>query len=190
MVPLPCVPETQRAWPFLVLLCVQVWLGSQQPGVGGVVLHSPLLSGVRVFNPNLRWWPSWADIFPNHLLVKKVDVPLLVMHGTADEVGHPDCMFSDAAVFLAPWASSDCTLQGRCLSLESRPALISVEGAVQRCKYPSETALAPKYYISLFRSGWLAHAVAFVAGLRFSPGLSVVAQLGCHRKLQGNHAAQ
>jgi pimeloyl-ACP methyl ester carboxylesterase len=52
-----------------------------------VVLHSPLLSGVRVFNPNLRWWPSWADIFPNHLLVKKIDVPLLVMHGTADEVG-------------------------------------------------------------------------------------------------------
>lgn len=65
----------------------QVWLASQQPGVAGVVLHSPLLSGVRVFNPNLRWWPSWADIFPNHLLVKKIDVPLLVMHGTADEVG-------------------------------------------------------------------------------------------------------
>lgn len=50
------------------------------------MLHSPLLSGVRVFNPNLRWWPSWADIFPNHLLIKKVDVPLLVLHGTADEV--------------------------------------------------------------------------------------------------------
>lgn len=65
---------------------VQVWLAAQRPGIGGVVLHSPLLSGVRVFNPNLRWWPSWADIFPNHLLVKKIDVPLLVMHGTADEV--------------------------------------------------------------------------------------------------------
>jgi hypothetical protein len=30
--------------------------------------------------------PAWADIYPNHLLVKKVDVPLLVLHGTADEV--------------------------------------------------------------------------------------------------------
>lgn len=65
---------------------MQVWLAAQRPGVGGVVLHSPLLSGVRVFNPNLRYWPAWADIFPNHLLVKKIDVPLLVMHGTADEV--------------------------------------------------------------------------------------------------------
>jgi hypothetical protein len=35
-----------------------------------------------------RCWlrPAWADIYPNHLLVKKVDVPLLVLHGTADEV--------------------------------------------------------------------------------------------------------
>uniref|UniRef100_A0A383W7Y1 Serine aminopeptidase S33 domain-containing protein n=1 Tax=Tetradesmus obliquus TaxID=3088 RepID=A0A383W7Y1_TETOB len=63
-----------------------VWLASQRPGVAGVVLHSPMLSGVRVFNPNLKYWPAWADIYPNHLLVKKVDVPLLVLHGTADEV--------------------------------------------------------------------------------------------------------
>ena len=79
----PSVPVAQlcaTCWPW------QVWLASQQPGVAGVVLHSPLLSGVRVFNPRLRWWPSWADIFPNHLLIRKVDVPLLVLHGTADEV--------------------------------------------------------------------------------------------------------
>lgn len=83
---------------------MQVWLASQRPGVGGVVLHSPLLSGVRVFNPNLRWWPSWADIFPNHLLVKKIDVPLLVMHGTADEVGPPDCILGKKnSVFRFGW---------------------------------------------------------------------------------------
>jgi len=69
-----------------VLRVLQVWLASERPGVAGVILHSPLLSGVRVFNPNLKWWPAWADIFPNHLLVKKVDVPLLVLHGTADDV--------------------------------------------------------------------------------------------------------
>lgn len=69
-----------------VLHVLQVWLASERPGVAGVILHSPLLSGVRVFNPNLKWWPAWADIFPNHLLVKKVDVPLLVLHGTADDV--------------------------------------------------------------------------------------------------------
>lgn len=38
-----------------VLLCCQVWLASQQPGIAGVILHSPLLSGVRVFNPTIRW---------------------------------------------------------------------------------------------------------------------------------------
>ncbi len=37
-------------------LRMQVWLAAQQPGVAGVVLHSPLLSGVRVFNPTLRYW--------------------------------------------------------------------------------------------------------------------------------------
>lgn len=63
-----------------------MWLAAQRPGIAGVVLHSPLLSGVRVFNPSLRFWPSWLDIYPNHLLVRRVDAPLLVMHGTADEV--------------------------------------------------------------------------------------------------------
>jgi pimeloyl-ACP methyl ester carboxylesterase len=40
-----------------------------------------------VFNPGLRYWPQWADIYPNHVLVKRVTAPLLVMHGTHDEVG-------------------------------------------------------------------------------------------------------
>jgi hypothetical protein len=37
-------------------MCSQVWLASQRPGIAGVVLHSPMLSGVRVFNPNLKYW--------------------------------------------------------------------------------------------------------------------------------------
>jgi hypothetical protein len=71
----------------------------QHPGVAGVVLHSPLYSGARVLQPNLRYFPGWLDIFPNHLLVPRVTAPLLVLHGTADDVsafivGLPVCMGS------------------------------------------------------------------------------------------------
>lgn len=69
------------------------WLAAQPEGVdvAGVVLHAPLLSGVRVLNPRLRGWPAWADVYPNHVLVRRVRAPLLVMHGTADEVIHVSC---------------------------------------------------------------------------------------------------
>lgn len=63
-------------------------LGSRKPQVGGVVLHSPLASGVRVLSPSLRWWPIWCDIFPNFKLVEKIQAPTLIMHGTKDEVIH------------------------------------------------------------------------------------------------------
>ena len=61
-------------------------LASRKPRVGGVVLHSPLASGVRVLSPNLRWWPIWCDIFPNFKLVEKIRAPTLIMHGDKDEV--------------------------------------------------------------------------------------------------------
>jgi hypothetical protein len=48
--------------------------------LAGVVLHSPILSGVRVLKPHLKWWPSWADVYPNHLLAPKIRAPVLVMH--------------------------------------------------------------------------------------------------------------
>eukprot|EP00983_Pelagomonas_calceolata_P113773 1160019-Pelagomonas_calceolata.AAC.1 len=35
--------------------CEQAWLGAHTRGFGGVVLHSPLLSGVRVLSPNIKW---------------------------------------------------------------------------------------------------------------------------------------
>ena len=57
-----------------------VWLASERPDVAGVVLHSPLLSGVRVLKPHVRWWPAWADVYPNHVLAPKVKSPVLVMH--------------------------------------------------------------------------------------------------------------
>lgn len=68
-----------------------VALAAKAPQLAGVILHSPLMSGIRVLSPGLRWWPSWADVYPNHLLVPKIESPLLVMHGTEDEVIHISC---------------------------------------------------------------------------------------------------
>eukprot|EP00197_Chlamydomonas_leiostraca_P005147 CAMPEP_0202876228 /NCGR_PEP_ID=MMETSP1391-20130828/28675_1 /ASSEMBLY_ACC=CAM_ASM_000867 /TAXON_ID=1034604 /ORGANISM="Chlamydomonas leiostraca, Strain SAG 11-49" /LENGTH=340 /DNA_ID=CAMNT_0049558033 /DNA_START=86 /DNA_END=1109 /DNA_ORIENTATION=+ len=67
------------------------WLGAQEPNLAGVVLHSPLLSGVRVLSPGLRWWPAFADVYPNHQMAPKIKAPVLVMHGTEDEVIHISC---------------------------------------------------------------------------------------------------
>jgi abhydrolase domain-containing protein 17 len=39
-----------------------------------------------VLKPNLRWWPSMLDVFPNFQLIRHVCAPTLVMHGTDDEV--------------------------------------------------------------------------------------------------------
>jgi hypothetical protein len=44
----------------------QVWLASQRPGIAGVVLHSPMLSGVRVFNPTLKYWCVLLQLFAVH----------------------------------------------------------------------------------------------------------------------------
>lgn len=68
-----------------------VALAAKVPELAGAILHSPLLSGIRVLSPGLRWWPSWADVYPNHLLVPKIESPVLVMHGTEDEVIHFSC---------------------------------------------------------------------------------------------------
>lgn len=61
-------------------------LAAQLPQLGGVLLHAPFLSGMRVLNPGWRRWPSALDIFPNHRLVPKIQCPVLVMHGLQDEV--------------------------------------------------------------------------------------------------------
>lgn len=76
---------------FCAAAAPQAWLASQEPDLAGVVLHSPLLSGVRVLSPGLKWWPSFADVYPNHLMVPKIKAPTLIMHGTDDEVIHISC---------------------------------------------------------------------------------------------------
>ena len=55
-------------------------LGAAVPGLAGVILHSPLATGMRVMNPTWTRWPSWLDVFPNIKLISKINAPTLIMH--------------------------------------------------------------------------------------------------------------
>ncbi|XP_057445575.1 uncharacterized protein LOC130737745 [Lotus japonicus] len=59
-------------------------LASRVPELRGVVLHSPILSGLRVLYPVKRTY--WFDIFKNIDKIGMVKCPVLVIHGTSDEV--------------------------------------------------------------------------------------------------------
>ncbi|KAL5080514.1 hypothetical protein RYX36_008935 [Vicia faba] len=59
-------------------------LASRISELRGVVLHSPILSGLRVLYPVKRTY--WFDIYKNIDKVGMVKCPVLVIHGTADEV--------------------------------------------------------------------------------------------------------
>ncbi|CAL8136929.1 unnamed protein product [Prunus armeniaca] len=59
-------------------------LASRLPTLRGVVLHSPILSGLRVLYPVKRTY--WFDIYKNIDKMALVNCPVLVIHGTADEV--------------------------------------------------------------------------------------------------------
>ncbi|GMI92519.1 hypothetical protein like AT2G24320 [Hibiscus trionum] len=50
----------------------------------GVVLHSAILSGIRVLYPVKMTF--WFDIFKNIDKIRRVSCPVLVIHGTDDEV--------------------------------------------------------------------------------------------------------
>ncbi|KAE8705385.1 glucosyltransferase like family protein [Hibiscus syriacus] len=54
------------------------------PRLRGVILHSPILSGLRVMYPVKR--TLWFDIYKNIDKIPLVDCPVLVIHGTEDEV--------------------------------------------------------------------------------------------------------
>ncbi|KAK1439088.1 hypothetical protein QVD17_04903 [Tagetes erecta] len=59
-------------------------LASRLPDLRGVVLHSPILSGLRVLYPVKRTY--WFDIYKNIEKISLVNCPVLVIHGTSDEV--------------------------------------------------------------------------------------------------------
>ncbi|GLU10767.1 hypothetical protein SLE2022_275520 [Rubroshorea leprosula] len=61
-----------------------VELASRLPNLRGVVLHSPILSGIRVLYPFKRTF--WFDIYKNIDKIGLVNCQVLVIHGKADNV--------------------------------------------------------------------------------------------------------
>ncbi|KAJ7298007.1 hypothetical protein O6H91_Y022300 [Diphasiastrum complanatum] len=59
-------------------------LAARLPRLKAVVLHSAILSGLRVMYPVKRTY--WFDIYKNIDKIGQVNCPILVMHGTRDEV--------------------------------------------------------------------------------------------------------
>eukprot|EP00241_Pyramimonas_parkeae_P007209 CAMPEP_0114238610 /NCGR_PEP_ID=MMETSP0058-20121206/8014_1 /TAXON_ID=36894 /ORGANISM="Pyramimonas parkeae, CCMP726" /LENGTH=304 /DNA_ID=CAMNT_0001350727 /DNA_START=425 /DNA_END=1339 /DNA_ORIENTATION=+ len=59
-------------------------LASKTKHLRGVVLHSPFLSGARVFFPDWRWYP--VDAFSNCDKAQRISSPVLIMHGLNDEI--------------------------------------------------------------------------------------------------------
>ncbi|XP_072950493.1 uncharacterized protein [Typha angustifolia] len=59
-------------------------LATRLPRLRAVVLHSPILSGLRVMYPVKRTY--WFDIYKNIDKIPLVNCPVLIIHGTSDEV--------------------------------------------------------------------------------------------------------
>ncbi|XP_019181970.1 PREDICTED: protein ABHD17B-like [Ipomoea nil] len=59
-------------------------LASRLKRLRGVVLHSAILSGIRVLYPVKM--TLWFDIFKNIDKIREVNCPVLVIHGTEDEI--------------------------------------------------------------------------------------------------------
>lgn len=59
-------------------------LATRLLGLRAVVLHSPIMSGLRVMYPVKRTY--WFDIYKNIDKIPFVSCPALVIHGTADDV--------------------------------------------------------------------------------------------------------
>ncbi|KAL2618215.1 hypothetical protein AAZV13_08G232300 [Glycine max] len=59
-------------------------LATRLPNLRAVILHSPILSGLRVIYPVKKTY--WFDIYKNIDKIPLVNCPVLVIHGTADDV--------------------------------------------------------------------------------------------------------
>ncbi|KAL4367049.1 hypothetical protein GQ457_05G018840 [Hibiscus cannabinus] len=59
-------------------------LAAQLSRLRAVVLHSPILSGLRVMYPVKRTY--WFDIYKNIDKIPLVNCPVLIIHGTSDDV--------------------------------------------------------------------------------------------------------
>ena len=58
------------------------YLASKRENVGGLILHSPFTSGMRVLTPSRAL--ACLDIFPNIDRIKKVCCPVFIIHGKKD----------------------------------------------------------------------------------------------------------
>lgn len=62
-------------------------LVSRESEIRGMILQSPLESGARaVLGEKTSYWGYSLDIFKNYEKVEDIECPVLVMHGTEDEV--------------------------------------------------------------------------------------------------------
>ncbi|CAN4085197.1 unnamed protein product [Withania somnifera] len=59
-------------------------LAARFPRLRAVILHSPILSGLRVMYPVKRTY--WFDIYKNIDKIPLVKCPVLIIHGTSDEI--------------------------------------------------------------------------------------------------------
>lgn len=59
------------------------YLAKQIDGLGGMVLHSPFMSGMRVLTPSRAL--ACLDIYPNINRVRKAKCPVMIIHGRLDE---------------------------------------------------------------------------------------------------------
>ncbi|KAL5673004.1 hypothetical protein ACJX0J_017310, partial [Zea mays] len=90
-------------------------LASRLPDLRAVVLHSPILSGLRVIYPVKRTF--WFDIYKNIDKIGLVNCPVLVIHGTSDDVvdcSHGKQLWEHCKVKYSPlWLSSGghCNLE-------------------------------------------------------------------------------
>jgi fermentation-respiration switch protein FrsA (DUF1100 family) len=55
------------------------------PNIAGLILHSPLMSGMRVAFPGTSRTHCW-DPFPSIDKIPRVQCPTLIIHGTEDDV--------------------------------------------------------------------------------------------------------
>mmetsp|Transcript_27053 Transcript_27053/g.56651 ORF Transcript_27053/g.56651 Transcript_27053/m.56651 type:complete len:389 (+) Transcript_27053:269-1435(+) len=59
------------------------FLASKEEQIGGMILHSPFTSGMRVLTPSRAL--ACLDIYPNIDRVKHVNCPVMVIHGVLDQ---------------------------------------------------------------------------------------------------------
>jgi fermentation-respiration switch protein FrsA (DUF1100 family) len=72
--------------------------------IAGVILHAPLMSGLRVVKPVQR--TLFFDIFPNIDWIRRVAQPVFIIHGTSDleiPVDHGRMIYEASNQLYAPW---------------------------------------------------------------------------------------